>query len=140
MPNTVRFNNVNYDVEKLLVFKTQGTLVDAKDTEITETEQVATVDDPRLKHRLVVAVGGKFIVLVKPLKADKYSDSKVTIMTKLVLKKVSAPEYVEPRQQTFDERYPNQNSNSRSGFDRPQQRDYRQPNQRSDYRSDYQTK
>lgn len=119
MSNTVRFNDVNYDIEKLLVFKSQGTLVDVKNTEITQTEQVATVDDPRLKHRLVVCVGGKFVVLVKPLNSDKYADSKVIIMTKLVLKKVVAPVYVEQRQQTFEERYPPQHRAPRSWGDRP---------------------
>jgi hypothetical protein len=61
-------------------------------------------------------------VLVKPLESDKYSNSKVTIMTKLVLKKVAAPLYVEPRQQTFEERYPPQYKTQRQWNDRPNNR------------------
>ncbi len=91
MTKTVRFNSINYSVEKLIAFKGQGTLVDVGDAKVVENPQTATVSDERLKHRLVVCVGGSFIVLVKPEKSSDYANSKVTIITKLVLKKVAAP-------------------------------------------------
>lgn len=107
MGNNVRFNNINYDVEKLMVFKGEGTLAEVGGTEVIDCDTVATVDDPRVKNRVVVPRDGKFVTLLKPANPGKGSEKRVTILSKFVLKKVAAPVFKEaPRQAPFVDQRP----------------------------------
>lgn len=85
MSDTVIYNGVSYDVEKILMIRGEGARVKIDKNKQTNVEQAVCSD--KTNYPIVVPVGDTFFTLIKPAVEAKNSTT-VFVLSKFILKKL----------------------------------------------------